>query len=73
MQINQKEYVWYVCFTGKIETGWDYKEDAKDHIREDLNGKGKVYSKRYLQANGIEPDNNSNWLLIDELRDILKY
>ena len=49
--------------TVKIETGWEYKEDAFEHKAE-WDDKGypmKVVSKQFLITRGVNPDDDSNW------------
>lgn len=61
---NQKTYKYYVVSKGKIQSGWDYKEDAKDML-EDLPisaGSAKIYKEAGLKKLGLNADDNKNWL-----------
>lgn len=65
-KIDQKGYKYYVfnTRTKKIITGWEYREDAYDFIREnDLdNGILKVYTRTYLAHQlDMDPARNSSW------------
>jgi len=57
---NQPEYRFYVIVNGKIYSAWEDKEDAIDS-REDL-GQGKIKAKQTLLREGLDPDNDSNWV-----------
>ena len=49
--------------TEKIESGWDYAEDAKDRKNE-LKEDGipsRSVSRRYLKSVGLDPSDDSNW------------
>lgn len=60
--INNPDYVVYVVVNGKIESGWEYSEDAKEHLSDLPMGKvGRVVSKIGLQRMGINPDDDSCW------------
>jgi len=60
---NQRDYTFYVLVNGKIESGWEYKEDAQDQLGELPPGqKGKVLTKTGVQRQGLDPDDNANWL-----------
>lgn len=63
---NQKGYAFYVVAGGKIESGWEYDEDAKEHKAENLPDKlkagAKVLKKAGLKALGLDPDDNADWL-----------
>lgn len=68
-KINQKGYKYYVLHVDEkgmshIETGWEYREDAKDFAgeREALPGHSyKILTKRFLKSIGIDPENNDSW------------
>lgn len=78
---NQPGYQFYVVVfdarrTEKIESGWEYKEDAKEHVKEIRDaikggphvdsyyfaGQPAVISLRGLSLRGLDPDKNSDWL-----------
>ena len=60
---NQKDYQFYVVNpqTMKIESGWEYKDDAKEHQQEYDRGQMKVYTKSFLTSKGIDPSDDKNW------------
>ncbi len=62
--IDKKDYAFYVQLDdGSIESGWEYKEDAKDRQGE-LNGggiKSKVYTREFLEKSGKSPKEDANW------------
>lgn len=61
---DQPEYKRYVVINGKIESGWDYTEDAKDRKNE-LEEDGipsKILSRQFLIRNGIDPSDDGNWI-----------
>lgn len=60
-KINQRSYKYYVVVGDKIESGWDFKEDARDAQKDNGVG-GKVLSKIYLKGQGIDPDDNASWM-----------
>lgn len=57
---NQRTYKYYVFLNGKIASGWDFREDAKDDL-ENAPG-GRVLSKVYLKGQGVDPDSDANWM-----------
>lgn len=65
---DNPEYQWYVVIrtradTNKIESGWEYREDANDQKRE-FKGSGisvGVYSRRYLRQIGLDPVDPGSW------------
>jgi len=57
---NQEEYKFYVVDGKQILSAWEYREDAKDSLSDF--GRGKIVSKSTLVKNGMDPDNDSNWL-----------
>lgn len=63
---NQKDYVVYVVVGNKIESGWSFDEDAKEHkaenMPENLKASAKVVKKAALKSKGIDPDDNASWL-----------
>lgn len=65
-KINQKDYAFYVVAKGKIESGWEYEDDAKDQKKENmadsLKAGAKIVKKGGLKALGIDPDDNAHWL-----------
>jgi len=63
--MNDKEYKYYVILPdGKIESGWEYKEDAEDQ-KENLPDKfiktAKIIKLKGLKTKNIDPDNDKNW------------
>lgn len=68
-KINQKDYKFYVLHSDEngmshLETGWEYRSDAKDFAdeRQALPGhKYHIFTKSYLKSIGIDPDNNDSW------------
>jgi hypothetical protein len=70
MNIN-KNYKYFVVDTCDwlVVSGWEYKEDALDHLDELLEGIAtavtgdyKIYTTRYLNNKNINPFNNKNWI-----------
>lgn len=64
---DQPEYKRYVVINDKIESGWDYPEDAKDRKNE-LEEDGipsKILSRQFLKRNGIDPSDDGNWITGD--------
>jgi hypothetical protein len=46
----------------KIESGWEYKEDAIDHLDDLPSGKrGKVYSKGHLKKINLDFNQDGDW------------
>lgn len=68
---NQKGYVVYVVAGGKIESGWEYEDDAKEHKAENMPDKlksgAKVVKKAGLKKFGLDPDDNASWLTASAL------
>jgi hypothetical protein len=62
--INNPDYLFWVVVDGKIESGWEYIEDAKDQVRENLPaGKiGKIFKRLGLKKIGLNPDNDEDWI-----------
>ena len=73
--IDQPNYRFYVVDdrggSPKIDTGWEYREDANDRRRdlaEDYETRGeapgaKVYTRSFLVDRlGLDPENDANWL-----------
>ena len=63
--INNPDYTFYVVNPAdkKIESGWEFAEDAKDDARE-AKGEGrtvKVLSRAGLKSLGIDPNNDQHW------------
>lgn len=59
---NRKEYQFYVVLPdGKIDSGWVYKEDAKDAL-EDIKEAGvkgaKIVARKALR---VDPEDSSQW------------
>ena len=70
MNIN-KNYKYFVVDTCDwlVVSGWEYKEDALDHLDELLEGittavtgDYKIYTTRYLNNKDINPFNDKNWI-----------
>jgi len=63
-KINQKDYKYWVVAKGKIISGWEYEDDAKDHvieIKNEVDISAKVYQRVGLKKLGLDPDNNDSW------------
>jgi len=61
-KINQRDYKFWVIVDGKIESGWEYSEDAKDQLENLPPGKkGKVWAKAGLRKLGLDPDDDNAW------------
>lgn len=61
-KFNQKEYEFYVVVQGKIQSGWEYREDAKEMLDDLPSGTtGKIYKKQGLKKLGLDPNNNKDW------------
>ena len=50
--IDQKDYKFYVVVGDKIESGWEYKEDAKDQLGELPRGKKGIEDERAQGTDG---------------------
>ena len=59
-RINENDYKYYVVIDGKIESGWEYREDAKEQL-DNIDG-GKVYTGKYLMGKGLDVNDNGNWI-----------
>ena len=63
--INNPDYIYYCVVNGKIESGWEYQEDAKDNAREMFEFQPrnavKIYSLRHLNKIGLDPNDDANW------------
>lgn len=70
-KLNQKDYAFYVVAKGKIESGWEYREDANDQAKDNLPPSmgAKVYAKMALKKLELNPDDNSHWLTQADLMD----
>ena len=70
-KLNQKDYAFYVVAKGKIESGWEYREDATDQAKDNLppSMSAKVYAKSALKKLELNPDDNSHWLTQADLMD----
>lgn len=71
-KINNPHYRYYVVITprdknsdSKIESGWEYKQDAAHHIRMQLpyvfSHGAKVLQEKGLRALGLVAGNDSDW------------
>ena len=58
-KINMKDYKFWVVADGKIQSGWEYKEDAQDGLED--HPKGKVLTRQGLKSKGLDPDNDAHW------------
>jgi hypothetical protein len=63
-KMNQRDYKFYVVADGKIESGWESRDDAKDALTEDYgSGRGtKVLQERGLAKLGLNPDRDKDWV-----------
>ena len=65
-KMNQRGYEFYVVAKGKIESGWEYQDDAKEHKAENMDSRlkaeAKIVKKSGLKALDLNPDDNSHWL-----------
>ena len=63
-KINKKDYKFYLLNkkTNKIDTGWEYKEDAIDAKKDRDSDDYKVYTKSHLIHLELDPDDNKSWL-----------
>lgn len=64
---NQPEYIAYVVVENKIESGWEFRDDAIDRMSDmneewDRQYKVRVYTKRGLKGINLNPDDNAYWL-----------
>lgn len=72
---DNSEYQWYVVVRSrasalnKVESGWEYKEDANDHKREFSNAgiSAGVYSRKYLRQIGLDPSMAASWAEMSDL------
>ena len=63
MKINKRDYKFYVLIGNGIESGWEYREDARDHLQDLPNPSvGKIHAKSFLKQRGINPDNDDSWI-----------
>jgi len=63
-KIDQPEYQFYVVLRdGKIESGWEYREDAQDHARElrEAGYTALVRTRRALVSADRDPRDNWSW------------
>ena len=64
---NEPGYKFYVVIGGnKIESGWEYKEDAKDQLGElpSEQRPGKVFQRLGLKKLGLDPENENDWYTV---------
>jgi len=64
-KVNQKGYEFYLFNkkTKKLDTGWEFKQDAFDAKKEQGNPNDfAVYTKRTVMQMGLNPDDNKSWL-----------
>jgi len=62
---NEKDYAFWVVSAGKIVSGWEFKEDAKESI-DDLpteirSKRPKILKLQGLKAASLDPNNNGDW------------
>ncbi len=57
---DQKGYEFYVVVNQKIESGWEYKDDANDQKKEVANS--KVFTRKTLVSQGLDPADNNKWM-----------
>lgn len=74
MKYNNPDYTHYVVTKGKIESGWEFKEDANDHVKESLpeyaRSGAKVVSKSALSSrHSIDPKNDDHWHTAKSLKE----
>lgn len=73
MKNNNPNYSHYVVAKGKIESGWEYKEDAKEHVSENLpdslKAGAKVVAKSALSRHSIDPENNEHWHTSESIKE----
>lgn len=73
MKNNNPNYSHYVVAKGKIESGWEYKEDAKEHVSENLpdslKAGAKVVAKSALSRHSIDPENNDHWHTSESIKE----
>lgn len=65
-KINNPDYTHYVVSHGKIESGWENKDDAKDQIKDNLHPKmasgAKVVAKSALKSrHDLNPEIDDHW------------
>ena len=76
-KFNQKTYAFYIVADGKIESGWDYREDAVDHKKEGLPDKlkatAKIVAKVSLKGHGLNPDDNASWMTTSAAMDAVDH
>ena len=67
---NQSDYTHYVVHVTarrnprQIASGWSYKEDAQDALREllpQVQKNFRVYTKTFLRSKGLDPDDDRSW------------
>lgn len=65
-KINQKGYQFYVVAGGKIESGWEFREDAAEHAKENmpqsLRAEAKIYMATKLKSLGLDANDNACWM-----------
>lgn len=62
-KIDRKAYQYFVFNpqTGKIVSGWEYREDAKEYIKQTDQNQLKVYTRAWLKRKDCDPQRNSSW------------
>lgn len=70
---NEAGYQFYVVANGKIESGWDYAEDAGEHRSENMPSnlrKGaKIFKLAGLRNLGLDPADDASWLKQSEMNE----
>lgn len=63
---NQPDYKYYVLIGKKIDSGWEFKDDAEDWKRE-IGATAVVRSKAAVKRMGVDLNDNKNWLTGPEM------
>ena len=62
-KIDQKGYEYYVVLPRGIESGWEYREDAKEQLSELSCPGARVLARKSLVSRGLYPKDNKNWVM----------
>ena len=63
-KINQKSYKFWVVVDNKIQSGWEFEEDAMDMLNDLPQGKKGVIKKRQgLKQVGLDPSKDLDWMV----------
>jgi hypothetical protein len=64
-ELDVEAYTHYVLLpSGKIESGWEYKEDAidrKQELKEDARLRSTVLGRRAVTSRGADPSQDESW------------